>query len=121
MTVLFELENLSRKIDKVTGSEYTNVKLQIPPLRCAPVGMTKLRAVACLGMSGSGWTESSNEGPPHLPRLPLYALDQLRAEELIWTSLERIPRSTAVAVHAVKPQPGGQLGAPSLARFARGN
>jgi hypothetical protein len=118
MTVLFELENLSRNIDKVTGSEYTNVNLQTT-LRSGRDD--KVEAVACLGMSGSGWTESSNEGPPHLPRLPLYALDQLRAEELIWTSLERIPRSTAVAMHAVEPQPGERLGALSLAKFARDN
>jgi hypothetical protein len=31
---------------------------QVPPLRFAPVGMTKLRVVAHLGMVGGGWTES---------------------------------------------------------------
>ena len=39
-----------------------NAKLQVPPLRCAPVGMTKLRAAAYLGSGEGGWTESSKEG-----------------------------------------------------------
>jgi hypothetical protein len=30
---------------------------QVPPFRFAPVGMTKLRAVAHRGMGGDGWTE----------------------------------------------------------------
>ncbi len=34
------------------------VEPQVPPLRYAPVGMTNFRAVAHLGMSGGGWTES---------------------------------------------------------------
>ena len=33
-------------------------KPQVPPLRRAPVGMTKLRTVAYLGIGGEGWTES---------------------------------------------------------------
>ena len=42
------------------------VEPQVPPLRYAPVGMTNFRAVAHLGMSGAGWTES---------------------KKLVWTSL----------------------------------
>jgi hypothetical protein len=40
-------------------SQSPKVKLQIPPLRCAPVGMTSSRAAAYIGMSGGGWTEST--------------------------------------------------------------
>jgi hypothetical protein len=36
-------------------------KLQVPPLRCAPVGMTKWKAAAYLSGGGGGWTESTNE------------------------------------------------------------
>jgi hypothetical protein len=38
-------------------------KLQIPPLRCATVGMTKWRAAAHLGMGGEGRTESAQRQP----------------------------------------------------------
>jgi hypothetical protein len=43
-------------------------KLQVPPLRCAPVGMTNLRAVAHLGSRGGGWTEH-NSRPSGTPNL----------------------------------------------------
>ena len=39
------------------------VKLQVPPLRCAPVGMTKWRVVLHLGSGRDGGTESNNEVP----------------------------------------------------------
>jgi hypothetical protein len=45
------------------------VKLQVPPLRYATVGMTKWRAAAYLGMGGGGWTESTN--------LPTLSIDYL--------------------------------------------
>jgi hypothetical protein len=41
----------------MTHSLRPKVKLQIPPLRCASVGMTKGRAALHLGSSGDGWTE----------------------------------------------------------------
>jgi hypothetical protein len=37
------------------------VKQQVPPLRCAPVGMTNWGAAAHLGMGGGGWTESTKQ------------------------------------------------------------
>jgi hypothetical protein len=46
------------------------VKLQIPPLRYAPVGMTKWRVALHLGSGGRGWTESTYEDP-HLANYPL--------------------------------------------------
>jgi hypothetical protein len=55
------------------------VKLQVPPLCYAPVGMTKWRALAHLGMGGDGWTVPTDEGPT----LNTYALDQLPTEQLI--------------------------------------
>jgi hypothetical protein len=36
-------------------------KLQVPPLRFAPVGMTKLRVAAHLCSSGGGWTDSAQQ------------------------------------------------------------
>jgi hypothetical protein len=47
------------------------VKLQVPPLRFAPVGMTKLRVAAHLCSSDGGWTESTNEHRwvPHSSRI----------------------------------------------------
>jgi hypothetical protein len=46
-------------------------KLQIPPLRYAPVGMTKSRVALHLGSGGGGWTESTNKGPDTYPDCPL--------------------------------------------------
>ena len=48
------------------------VKLQVPPLRCASVGMTNWRAVAHLGLGGGGWTESSNQRPTLTQIAPYY-------------------------------------------------
>jgi hypothetical protein len=56
------------------------VKLQVPPLRYATVGMTKWRVAAHLGSGGAGWTESTNEGlrthqpPTYDPDLGKYAI-----------------------------------------------
>jgi len=38
-------------------------KLQVPPLRCAPVGMTKWKVAAHLGSGGDGWTEPAQLAP----------------------------------------------------------
>jgi hypothetical protein len=38
---------------------WTEKKQQVPPLRYAPVGMTKWRAAAHIGMGGGGWTEET--------------------------------------------------------------
>ena len=47
-------------IDNATKLDRKSVthqrKLQIPPLRFAPVGMTNSRVAAHLGMGGCGWT-----------------------------------------------------------------
>jgi hypothetical protein len=61
------------------------VKLQVPPLRFATVGMTNFRVAAHLGSGGGGWTESNKEVPTP-------------TKELIWTSmiLSR-PRSSSSA------------------------
>ena len=48
------------------------VKLQVPPLRCAPVGMTKSRVVADLGSDREGWTGSTNDGPNTNPVPPIH-------------------------------------------------
>jgi hypothetical protein len=37
------------------------VKLQIPPLRFASVGMTKWRVVLHLGIGSRGWTEPAQQ------------------------------------------------------------
>jgi hypothetical protein len=69
-------------------------KLQVPPLRCASVGMTTLRAVAHLGMGGGGWTESAKQQPT-LFRLRVCSLQrthqvvqyQKATIPLIWAAL----------------------------------
>jgi len=38
--------------------------LQVPPLRCAPVGMTKWRVAAHLCGGGGGWTNQHNNNQP---------------------------------------------------------
>ena len=50
------------------------VKLQVPPLRFASVGMTDLRVAAHLGGGGGGWTESAKKSAHTYPE-PTYALD----------------------------------------------
>jgi hypothetical protein len=50
------------------------VKLQVPPLRFASVGMTNLRVAAHLGGGGGGWTKSANKSAHTHPE-PTYALD----------------------------------------------
>ncbi len=71
-------------------SHCPKVKLQVPPLRYAPVGMTKFRVVtfirgreigwtemtnwraaAHLGMRREGWTESINQALDTYPDCPL--------------------------------------------------
>jgi hypothetical protein len=47
-------------------------KLQVPPLRFAPVGMTKFKAVTYLDLGGDGWTESPLQQPPRF-RLPAFS------------------------------------------------
>jgi hypothetical protein len=37
-------------------------KLQIPPLRCAPVGMTKWRLALHPSIGVAGWTEPTDKG-----------------------------------------------------------
>ena len=47
-------------VDGETHSRCPKVKLQVPPLRYAPVGMTKWRVAAHLRSGRGGWTESTN-------------------------------------------------------------
>jgi hypothetical protein len=51
------------------------VKLQVPPLRFAPVGMTNSRVAAHLGSGGGGGTESNNEGPHNCQKANLDKYD----------------------------------------------
>jgi hypothetical protein len=52
-------------------SLYPKVKLRVPPLRFAPVGMTKLGVAAHLGSGGGGWTEVNQRERwvPHSSRI----------------------------------------------------
>ncbi len=68
-------------------------KLQVPPLRFAPVGMTNLRAAVHLGSGGGGGTESNNSNQPGFG-LPAFSSThsascavQKAIRPLTWTAL----------------------------------
>ena len=68
-------------------------KLQVPPLRFAPVGMTNLRVAVHLGGGGGGGTESSNSKQPGFGLPAFFSTHsascgvQKAIRPLIWTAL----------------------------------
>jgi hypothetical protein len=73
-------------------------KLQVPPLRCAPVGMTNLRVTAHLGRSGGGWTEHNSNQPAFVCPRSLQRIRQVAqfGESSTHTTDVKVPAADAL-------------------------